>query len=230
MKGKLFLFLVAALLAAILFAAAPVAAQGGSQCEQDPNCEHLDNPGNTGSATAPGPIWSFVIKAGRDGLNSDCYLLFNPFNLKIHNDLINKSTSENTKILNTIKLQTMVHYAQAKTCRIAYLLKYFGEKAGPHCIQCDNCSAIYQTRHPLLVTVSDKQELAKIKFLIEKRAELAREHRLPPTEVITDSSLCYLAHCRPRTKAEYAKIPGIGTGWIEKWQHQFGRILVELDS
>lgn len=46
-----------------------VAAQGGSQCEQDPFCLKIDNPGNQGYQDAPEGatlIWKFVIKAGNE--------------------------------------------------------------------------------------------------------------------------------------------------------------------
>lgn len=168
-----------------------------------------------------------IGRAGRDGLDSDCYLLFNPFNLRIHNELIEKNPDPNVRLRNTLKLQAMIHFAQSSKCRNSFLMDYFGETAAVSCTQCDNCKKRVeevQNPHPLLLSLTSQSEQTFLKQLFDRRAELAAQHHLKPAEILTDVSLCYLALIKPHHTQEFAKIPGIGTGWIQKWQQHFSEI------
>jgi ATP-dependent DNA helicase RecQ len=78
-------------------------------------------------------------RAGRDGLPSECVLLFRPSDVAKQLHFIEEK-SENEARIARAQLQQMVHYAETRECRRAVLLEYFGEKFLPQsCDSCDNC-------------------------------------------------------------------------------------------
>jgi ATP-dependent DNA helicase RecQ len=91
-------------------------------------------------------------RAGRDGLPSECVLLFSPGDVAKQRHFIDEKTEKEARIART-QLQQMVHYAETRACRRATLLEYFGETYPPRreddgdqtaslqvsCESCDNC-------------------------------------------------------------------------------------------
>ena len=81
-------------------------------------------------------------RAGRDGLPSECLLLFSPGDVVKQTRFIDEKTDEHERRIAREQLQTMVHYAEINECRRATLLDYFGETfPEPNCGACDNCLA-----------------------------------------------------------------------------------------
>jgi ATP-dependent DNA helicase RecQ len=79
-------------------------------------------------------------RAGRDGLPSECLLLFSPGDVVKQTGFINEKTDEREQELAREQLQQMVHYAEIASCRRAALLEYFGEQfPETNCEGCDNC-------------------------------------------------------------------------------------------
>lgn len=79
-------------------------------------------------------------RAGRDGLPSECLLLFSPGDVAKHQGFIDEKVDENEKRIARTQLQQIVHYAEVGACRRAALLDYFGEEyPEPSCGGCDNC-------------------------------------------------------------------------------------------
>ena len=78
-------------------------------------------------------------RAGRDGLPSECVLLFNPNDVAKQLHFIDEKTETEARIART-QLRQMVHFAETRECRRATLLKYFGETFSQQsCDGCDNC-------------------------------------------------------------------------------------------
>src|SRR6266699_101789 len=78
-------------------------------------------------------------RAGRDGLPSECVLLFSPGDVAKQRHFIDEKTETEARIARA-QLQQMVHYAETRECRRAVLLEYFGEKFSQQpCDGCDNC-------------------------------------------------------------------------------------------
>lgn len=78
-------------------------------------------------------------RAGRDGLPSECLLLFSAGDVVKQQQFIDEKPEAEKQIARE-QLQQMVHYAESAECRRASLLEYFGELF-PHenCGACDNC-------------------------------------------------------------------------------------------
>lgn len=80
-------------------------------------------------------------RAGRDGLPSDCLLLFNPGDAAKQRHFIDQLTDADEQRIARTQLGRMLHYAECASCRRADLLSYFGETfPSPSCDACDNCS------------------------------------------------------------------------------------------
>jgi ATP-dependent DNA helicase RecQ len=78
-------------------------------------------------------------RAGRDGLPSECVLLYSASDVVKQRRFI-EDKSEKEAAIAQEQLRQMVHYAETRDCRRATLLKYFGEKLSPpSCEGCDNC-------------------------------------------------------------------------------------------
>jgi ATP-dependent DNA helicase RecQ len=78
-------------------------------------------------------------RAGRDGLPSECVLLFSASDVAKQLHFIDEKSESESRIARA-QLQQMVHYAETRECRRVTLLRYFGEEyTRPACDGCDNC-------------------------------------------------------------------------------------------
>jgi ATP-dependent DNA helicase RecQ len=85
-------------------------------------------------------------RAGRDGLPSECVLLFSPGDVIKQTGFIDEKPDPREQAIARAQLQQMVHYAECSTCRRRELLGYFGEQvAWETCEGCDNCLSPRQT-------------------------------------------------------------------------------------
>jgi ATP-dependent DNA helicase RecQ len=85
-------------------------------------------------------------RAGRDGLPSECLLLYSPGDVAKQLGFIDEKTDERERRVARKQLDQMVHYAELSTCRRAALLGYFGEDASAvACGACDNCLSPRET-------------------------------------------------------------------------------------
>ncbi|MEE9232666.1 MAG: DNA helicase RecQ [Nitrospirales bacterium] len=79
-------------------------------------------------------------RAGRDGLPSECVLLFSAGDTVKQQRFINEKPDIQEQQIARTQLQQMVQYAECPTCRRAKLLQYFGEEFdSENCRTCDNC-------------------------------------------------------------------------------------------
>jgi ATP-dependent DNA helicase RecQ len=100
-------------------------------------------------------------RAGRDGLPSECVLLFSAGDVVKQTQFIDEKPDPQEQKIAREQLQQMVHYAECAECRRKELLAYFGEDYGaadsgsaqaemtgdhaepeigaPNCGACDNC-------------------------------------------------------------------------------------------
>jgi len=77
-------------------------------------------------------------RAGRDGLPSECVLLFSASDVVKQRRFIEEKSEREQRIARE-QLRDMIHYAETRDCRRTTLLKYFGEEFPAPCNGCDNC-------------------------------------------------------------------------------------------
>ena len=78
-------------------------------------------------------------RSGRDGLPAEALLLFGYGDIAICRGLIEKGGNPEQKRIELHKLQAMVGFGEAQTCRRRVLLGYFGERLEKDCGNCDVC-------------------------------------------------------------------------------------------
>jgi ATP-dependent DNA helicase RecQ len=69
-------------------------------------------------------------RAGRDGLPSECLLMFSPGDRVKQMRFIDEKPNPQERDIARAQLDQMIHYAEIATCRREFLLGYFGEKVG----------------------------------------------------------------------------------------------------
>ena len=92
-------------------------------------------------------------RAGRDGLDSKCILLFSPQDIVINRFLlehkemsdIDPADRETIKERDAKRLQVMERYCYTTECLRNYILKYFGENPSKPCEDCGNCLREFET-------------------------------------------------------------------------------------
>lgn len=78
-------------------------------------------------------------RAGRDGENADCLLLYSAQDIIINKHLINQSTNLTYRKIQLEKLQTIINYVNTMKCLRAFILEYFGQDYDGKCDFCSNC-------------------------------------------------------------------------------------------
>jgi ATP-dependent DNA helicase RecQ len=81
-------------------------------------------------------------RAGRDGLDSHCILIFNPKDIKTQRFFIENNEFESSEEVIKIKyekLSSIVNYCHTSKCIRSYILEYFGDEKIENCANCSNC-------------------------------------------------------------------------------------------
>jgi ATP-dependent DNA helicase RecQ len=105
-------------------------------------------------------------RAGRDGEDSDCILLFAPQDSHIQSFLIEQSDMDEVRKENEYgKLRKMLAYGHTESCLQQFILRYFGEESQTECGKCGNCT---DEREPIDVTVDAQKVLSCIRRMKEK--------------------------------------------------------------
>ena len=78
-------------------------------------------------------------RAGRDGLDSECIMLYSPQDVQVQRFLIDQSSDRSRMTQELEKLQQMTDYCHSENCLQEFILKYFGETETDACGRCGNC-------------------------------------------------------------------------------------------
>lgn len=79
-------------------------------------------------------------RAGRDGLKSECFLLFSKSDITLNKYLIENGNKFSNPFNDYLKLNQIINYCNTQKCLRKYILEYFGEKPKfKHCNNCSNC-------------------------------------------------------------------------------------------
>lgn len=81
-----------------------------------------------------------IGRAGRDGEDSECILLFSPGDVQTQKYIIETGTLNLQRKFNELsKLQTMMDLVHSNGCYRKFILNYFGESLQDDCNNCSNC-------------------------------------------------------------------------------------------
>ncbi|HWY39727.1 MAG TPA: DNA helicase RecQ [Chthoniobacterales bacterium] len=104
-------------------------------------------------------------RAGRDGLPSECVLLFSASDVVKQKRFIEEK-SEREQLIAREQLREMIHYAETRECRRATLLRYFGEEL--QIVPCDGCDNCLTPRETFDGTVAAQKFLSCVYRVHEK--------------------------------------------------------------
>ncbi|MDN4607237.1 DNA helicase RecQ [Sporosarcina highlanderae] len=96
-------------------------------------------------------------RAGRDGLDSECTLLFSSQDVITQRFLIDQSQDNQRIPAELEKLQSMIDYCHTESCLQKFIISYFGESEIEDCGRCANCT---DTRESFEVTVDVQKVLS----------------------------------------------------------------------
>jgi len=106
-------------------------------------------------------------RAGRDGLDAECVLLYGGNDYGTWKYIIGQSQSEQAVRIATIKLGDMSAYASGVTCRHQALVSYFGQELdADNCKACDVCFGDLELAEDALVSA---QKILSCVFRLDQR-------------------------------------------------------------
>ncbi len=176
-------------------------------------------------------------RAGRDGKNSTCLLLYGKRDKSLHAFFIEKSEAdEETKSRRWRALRTILDFAEGGGCRHAGILTYFRDtfrlKACGHCDTCrpESNRRVIPGATEVVVKIKKKKkrggagavaepsaggplsgdEVLRADLLRGWRREYADSHDVPAFVVFSDRTLHDLARRNPSTTDELAAVYGFG--------------------
>ena len=195
---------------------------------------HFHMPANIDS------LYQEMGRAGRDGKDSTCLMLYAPKDKGLQSYFI-QSSEANQEIKNSRwrNLEALVNYSETGECRHGEILTYYrDEKRLRNCNHCDNClpqspRRIEGSALPMAVTLKGRDKTPKIKLRKKKtatdlelnldsaqenlfqalrrwRKEKALALDAPAFTVFSDKTLKHLALANPLSKKQLSNIYGIG--------------------
>lgn len=159
-------------------------------------------------------------RAGRDGLPSECLLLFSAGDAVKYSKFIDEVSDEHERQIARRQLRQMVDFAESHDCRRATLLRYFGEEWRQlNCGGCDNCLTPRETFDG---TVEAQKFLSCVYRVREKSGFDFGVNQI--AEVLTASESEKVKKWDHQTISTY----GIGTEYSQAQWKLIGRELVRL--
>jgi len=161
-------------------------------------------------------------RAGRDGLPSECLLLFSAGDAVKQNRFIDEKPDPREQDIARQQLRLMLEYAEARACRRAALLNYFGETwVKVPCGGCDNCMTPRATYDGTL----DAQKFLSCVYRIRERNSSFGFSVKYVADVLTGAESDLVRSWEHHTLSTY----GIGKEHSGKEWQAIGRELIALE-
>ena len=132
-------------------------------------------------------------RAGRDGLPAEALLLFGYGDVAVARSLIEMSRNANHKRIELHKLNAMIGFAEAQSCRRQVLLGYFGERLAEDCGNCDIC-----LNPPEMVDVTEEARMA-LSCVYRVNERFGMMHVIDVLRGSQNQRIIQLGHNRPCT-------------------------------
>ena len=175
-----------------------------------------------------------IGRAGRDGLPSDCVLLYSKGDKRKHGFFLNQIKDDNVRFSGYSKLSKIIDYCESSFCRRANVLRYFGESfLDKNCGGCDICLNLPDIMEKEVSKNSkfkkQKEDFDYDQDLFEKlknlRRKIANERNLPAYIIFGDISLIEMATNFPKNNQEFLKINGVGQKKLFDFGEQFLEVI-----
>jgi ATP-dependent DNA helicase RecQ len=170
-----------------------------------------------------------IGRAGRDGLPSDCILLYSWADVVSHSRFQDGIEDLNVRRDARHKTHGMYELADAPGCRQRNLVAYFDETIEPCGTSCDECRGtrfvelVKPSKAPARdVAAPDDELFQRLRAL---RRALADEEGVPAYIVFSDAVLTRMASSRPTDEASFLAVPGVGPAKLARYGDAFLRLL-----
>jgi ATP-dependent DNA helicase RecQ len=174
-----------------------------------------------------------IGRAGRDGLDSDCYLFYSWADVINLERMVSGSGDASEKQ----QVRRMYSFSEMTKCRHLGLAWYFGETIDRCETSCDNCTDfgldLTSMATPRGRSVSSTPELELgsadeelFEHLRTLRKQLADSRGVPAYVVFNDATLRAMARARPSSQSEFLALPGVGAAKLET----YGDVFLDLIS
>jgi len=186
-------------------------------------------------------------RAGRDGLEADCVLLYSWSEVKAYDRFADASDDDAQADRTRAQCREVFRMAETRTCRHAQFAHHFGEELAPCGTSCDVCQNFeLLSKKPARLTPEERAlaraerrkdrpessvpldpDLSLFDRLRALRKEIAKERGVPPYVVFSDATLLQMASIRPQTNAQMLGISGVGPTKLEHYGERFLKALSE---
>jgi ATP-dependent DNA helicase RecQ len=169
-----------------------------------------------------------IGRAGRDGLDSDCYLFYSWADVIQLERMVAGSENESSQ---RNHIRRMFDFAESDRCRHGALASYFGEQIDECGSSCDWCTDLGADLHAVVTPRAARPPREQMELpdgadeLFEElrslRMQLARERDVPAYIVFNDATLREMAATMPSSRQELLAISGVGAKKIETYGDDF---------
>jgi ATP-dependent DNA helicase RecQ len=188
-----------------------------------------------------------IGRAGRDGVASDCLLLYSWADVIAHERMQSTIEDDTVRTAARTKTKAMFELADAPGCRHQRLVATFDETIAPcgdACDQCRNLSlgdALVAARASRVATTKSAGakpatsvalsagDAALFERLRVLRRALADAEGVPAYIVFSDAVLARMATVRPTDDAGLLAVPGVGPAKLARYGAAFLRVLREQE-
>jgi ATP-dependent DNA helicase RecQ len=164
-------------------------------------------------------------RAGRDGLQSHCYLFHSGKDYQLWKFIIGKS-EETARSSGKKKLSDIYNFCHSRKCRHQELVEYFGQDYGDKkCKACDVClgesfivpAAAVKKKDTSILDIDEDLFNA----LRRIRKEISQGKGVPAFVIFSDASLSDMAARRPSNPAGFLQIKGVGLKKHKQYSKKF---------
>ncbi|MCZ7533917.1 MAG: ATP-dependent DNA helicase [Acidimicrobiia bacterium] len=158
-----------------------------------------------------------IGRAGRDGLDADCYLFYSWADVIQLERMVSGSDDKRSQQQH---VRLMYRFAEGHRCRHMGLAWYFGERMDECESSCDNCTdfgidlrsvTAPSARRTVAPTVDlDPAAVDLFEELRGLRKRIADAKNAPAYQVFNDATLREMAETRPTSASEFLAISGVG--------------------
>jgi ATP-dependent DNA helicase RecQ len=176
-------------------------------------------------------------RAGRDGLNADCVLLWQKKDAGLLGFFANQILDAEERGRAWERYRIIREFVDSRRCRHRQICQHFGETPKwEKCEACDVCGSVtewLQSPLPAKAAATAKKSGAKAgaaaaetvdeelkEYLREWRRTVAKEMKLVAFVVLHDSTLDEICRRLPKSVAELLEVPGIGEKKAETYGHE----------
>ncbi len=196
-------------------------------------------------------------RAGRDGLDSDCFLFYSWADVKAHDRFLDDIEDSDLRWIKLKANRALFKLVERDTCRHQAILAHFDEEIEACSESCDVCTGksteqlaaegmgrraaaldtselvyvpVDQDGRETDVPIVDDPDAERLfQRLREVRRRLADAQGVPAYIVFSDSTLRGMARARPTTSDELLEVPGVGPTKLQRYGESFlSAILTDL--